>query len=117
LSAIVGVLANFLLIDLWGIYGAALATLLGAITFLVAWFLASQKLYPLPIRWTPLLAAVGAATVLAVLRTRVPSAGPLVDGILDLLIVLAALALCVGIGLVPLKQLWRALRPASYGAE
>lgn len=57
ISAVVGVLANIWLIGLWGIYGAAFATLLSVVSFLVIWFVISQRLYPVPIRWG--LVAVG----------------------------------------------------------
>ena len=56
-AAGVAVLANFWLIDMLGIYGAAFATLLSAVSFLVLWFVVSQRLYPIPIRWG--LVAVG----------------------------------------------------------
>lgn len=50
-TAVISVLTNFWFIDMWGIYGAAFATLLSAFSFFLMWFTASQSLYPIPVRW------------------------------------------------------------------
>lgn len=60
-SATVAVAANFGFIHVWGIMGAAAATLLSGALFLLLWFALSQRLYPIPVRWV----RIGLATVTA----------------------------------------------------
>lgn len=50
-SAIGSLLTNWLLIGLLGLTGAAIATLAASLFFMGLWIRASQRLYPLPIRW------------------------------------------------------------------
>ena len=50
-SASVSVAANWLLVPVWGIAGAAVATLLAALVFFAAWVSVSQRLYPIPYQW------------------------------------------------------------------
>lgn len=50
-SATVSVLANWLLVPLYGVYGAAAATLLAATVFMSCWLFISQKLYHIPYAW------------------------------------------------------------------
>lgn len=50
-SAVISLLANWLLIQAMGLAGAAVATLIGSLVFFVLWVVASQRLYPLPVRW------------------------------------------------------------------
>lgn len=51
-SAVTAVAGNYLLIGVFGLKGAAFATLAAAALFLGSWFWFSQSLYPLPVRWT-----------------------------------------------------------------
>jgi O-antigen/teichoic acid export membrane protein len=62
-SAVLGAALNWILIPIAGPAGAALATLAAAALFFGAWLVASQKLYPLPLRG----AALAFATALFVL--------------------------------------------------
>jgi O-antigen/teichoic acid export membrane protein len=62
-SALLGAALNWILIPIAGPAGAALATLAAAALFFGAWLVASQKLYPLPLRG----AALAFATALFVL--------------------------------------------------
>ncbi len=48
LSAAASVAGNWLLVPLWGIWGAALATLLASLLFFLCWLTLSQRLYPIP---------------------------------------------------------------------
>lgn len=54
LAAVISVLANWLLVPLSGMVGAAWATLLSSVVFLGGWFWISQRLYPVPYAWWPL---------------------------------------------------------------
>ncbi len=49
-AAFINILLNILLIPLWGIIGAALATLTGAVVLLGGYVFMSQKFYPIPYR-------------------------------------------------------------------
>ena len=62
-GAAVAVVANYWLIGLWGIMGAAIATLVAAAVFLSLWFLFSQKFYRVPVRWGPVAAVTAAAAL------------------------------------------------------
>jgi len=64
-GAVVNVIGNFLLIPILGIYGAALATLLGYLVMAVVLYFAQQRLYPIPYRW----GKVGAILIITVLIT------------------------------------------------
>jgi O-antigen/teichoic acid export membrane protein len=54
------------LIPVFGIIGAALATMLGSATLFGAHMVLSQRLYPAPHRWGPMATAALAAVALAV---------------------------------------------------
>lgn len=68
-AAIAAVAFNYVLIGPLGLLGAAAATLLASTFFLGCWLALSQRLYPLPVRWSRLailvLAAVGAGVAIA----------------------------------------------------
>ena len=57
-SAGVSIGLNALLIPYWGALGAAVATCIAALIFIVLWFCASQRLYRLPVRISALMVAV-----------------------------------------------------------
>ncbi|MBY8945260.1 MULTISPECIES: oligosaccharide flippase family protein [unclassified Pseudomonas] len=65
LSAAVSAGANWLLVPLWGVYGAATATLLAALVFFVAWLLVSQRLYRIPYNWRACASGVVAFIICA----------------------------------------------------
>src|SRR5690606_11305976 len=48
LAAAVSMLGNWLLVPVWGSYGAAVATLLSSVVFFLAWVFISQLLYRVP---------------------------------------------------------------------
>lgn len=64
-AAAIGLVANFVLVANFGLWGAAWATLASTATFIIAWFTFSLPLYPLPIRWGPVTAAIGAYIAVA----------------------------------------------------
>lgn len=55
LSAAVSVTANWILVPLLGIWGAALATLITSLVFFGSWLLLSQRLYRIPYAWRGLI--------------------------------------------------------------
>lgn len=57
LSAAVSLVANWVLVPLLGIWGAALATLLTSLFFFSSWLFLSQILYPIPYDWKGLILA------------------------------------------------------------
>jgi len=54
LAAAVSVLANWILVPIFGMAGAAWATLLSSVVFLWGWFWVSQRLYRVPYAWRQL---------------------------------------------------------------
>jgi O-antigen/teichoic acid export membrane protein len=54
-SAVVSLAANWVLVPLWGIWGAALATLLTSLIFFGCWLSLSQLLYRIPYSWKGLV--------------------------------------------------------------
>lgn len=63
-GACVAVALNFQLIGWLGIMGAAIATLGGAAVFILLWWVLSQRLYPIVVRW-PRVALVAVVAVAA----------------------------------------------------
>lgn len=66
LSAATSVVANLILVPFWGALGAAFATLLSSTVFLLAWFVASQRLYSIPYTWRALIGSLVSYIVLLV---------------------------------------------------
>jgi O-antigen/teichoic acid export membrane protein len=73
IAAAVSVLANWILVPVFGMTGAAWATLLSSVVFLWGWFWVSQRLYPVPYAWRQLglcvLAFIGCVFAGLVLET------------------------------------------------
>ncbi len=101
-SAVVGVTANYLLMLRFGIFGAAVGSLLGAATFLFLWIPLTQRLYRLPIRWRPvgLVVAAGIAVALAGLAEP-PVTGLAAETAYKLALIAAVAMLSVAAGLLP----------------
>lgn len=57
-AAVVSLIANWVLVPLFNIHGAAFATLLSSITFFGLWLRYSQTLYPVPFNWRPVIIAL-----------------------------------------------------------
>lgn len=70
-SAAVSMAANWVLVPLWGIWGAALATLLTSMVFFGAWLSLSQLLYPIPYSLKGLVFASLGFTVCAALGVEI----------------------------------------------
>jgi O-antigen/teichoic acid export membrane protein len=79
-GALLNLLLNFLFIPSMGILGAALATLISATAVFTAYAIGSHRAYPVPHRWSRLLAAVASVTVVYVAITQLDL--DLVEGVL-----------------------------------
>ncbi|MFC3940613.1 polysaccharide biosynthesis protein [Pseudomonas gingeri NCPPB 3146 = LMG 5327] len=107
LSATVSAVGNWLLVPSWGVFGAALATLLAAMVFFLAWLLISQRLYRIPYNWRACLLGVAAFIVCALVNAQLDR----LDLYLPLTLVLKALLLValsivvVAGGLLPLADI------------
>jgi len=109
-SALTGVLANFLLIPLWGTTGAAVATLVASIVFLSLWFALSQRLYPIPVRWGPVAVACAGGILIGAASHGLVY-GSIMSALLIKGVLLAvAAALVVMIGLVPVRETFAVLK-------
>lgn len=100
-SGAFSIAANFALIPLLGIAGAAWATLVAAIAFAVGWFMLSQRLYPVPFKSARIMAA---AALGAVVATAGPFGAPaeLVLGVgFKLMLLAVAAAGFLALGLIP----------------
>jgi len=100
---------NFALIPLWGIVGAAAATLISAAIVFVAYMVTSQRLYFVPHQWTRLVAAALLAGVVCAVGASVTL--PALPAIgFKLLLATLAVAGVVGLGLVNTSELAVAVR-------
>ncbi len=122
LSALTSVVANWLLVPVWGIFGAAVATLLSALVFFFIWLLLSQQLYRVPYAWRGCLLAVMVFAVCAVLGAVLDqrALGMLPALILKSLLMMFLLVSVVAFRLLPmadiralLAQLQRRFAPNS----
>lgn len=95
-TAGVSVLANWLLVPAFGMFGAAWATLLSSLLFLTGWFWVSQRLYPIPYAWKSLaacLAAFVACSLAGMLIDSLSQPLPLMLGIKAAVLLILALTL------------------------
>ncbi|MDI9569655.1 MAG: oligosaccharide flippase family protein [Pseudomonadota bacterium] len=72
-AAFLNIILNILLIPLWGIIGAALATLIGAAVLLAGYVFMSQKFYPIPYRAETIFLACSTAAFIIVVGYLVSS--------------------------------------------
>lgn len=112
LSAAVSGVANWLLVPLWGIWGAAMATLLASLLFFLCWLTLSQRLYRIPYSWRALLLASLGFVVCAGVGVQLEATGLAlyVTLLLKSLLLCVLLGLVVVCGLVPLADLRAALQ-------
>jgi O-antigen/teichoic acid export membrane protein len=113
-SAVAAISLNWLLIPRAGATGAALGTFLGASLFLATWLAASQRLYPLPLRWPALTGGIVLFAAVAVVGSTIDGyfgAGAAAHVAKALLLVGFGVA-AVGIGLLRVRE-WRAEFTAS----
>jgi len=96
LSAMASVAGNWLLVPLWGIWGAALATLLASSLFFLCWLSLSQRLYRIPYAWRALLLSSLGFVVCAGAGVQLEAMGLA----LPLMLLLKGLLMCVLLGLV-----------------
>jgi O-antigen/teichoic acid export membrane protein len=107
ITAIGSLGANWLLIGAFGLAGAVVATLLSAMLFIGLWIWASQRLYPLPVRWMRmalicLLFAGAGASGLAIYEAGLP---PLVSSLSRLALLAVFTVAGLAAGLIPLGRL------------
>jgi len=76
-GVVVNISLNWYLIPIWGIIGAAVATLVGSGSVFGLFMILSQRFYKIPHDWANLCAAVALATSLAVLLSMMAPSGAL----------------------------------------
>lgn len=107
LSAVVSVVANWLLVPLWGIWGAAFSTLLTSLVFFLSWLLLSQRLYRIPYAWRGCLLGLAVFVICALLGAEVDGSGlaMLLKLMLKSLLLLVLSVAVVVSGLLPVADL------------
>jgi O-antigen/teichoic acid export membrane protein len=106
-SAVLGAALNGWLIPIAGPMGAALATLAAGALFFGAWLVASQKLYPLPLRGGALLVATALFVIVALAVPKLDAAlgtGPVAWAAKLALLAVIALAM-FPLGLLQIQSL------------
>lgn len=107
LSAAVSGVANWLLVPLWGIWGAAVSTLLASLVFFLSWLWLSQRLYRIPYAWRGCALALAVFVGCALLGAEVDEAGltMLLALLLKSVLLLGLLVMVVAAGLLPVTDL------------
>jgi len=106
LAAVVSVIGNWLLVPLWGIWGAAIATLLSSLIFLLSWLSLSQRLYSIPYAWRSILPAVIVFIACTLLGNELNQAGTLLlIFLIKLFLLLLLLGVVIACGLMPIADL------------
>jgi O-antigen/teichoic acid export membrane protein len=99
---------NFALIPIMGIVGAATATLVSATALFAAYVVLGERHYPLPVRWRGILVAVAATVALYLVGSLLPAPSLLGTALKGVLLV-AALGVFAGVGLVERGEVERAV--------
>lgn len=112
LSAAASVAGNWLLVPVWGIWGAAMATLLASLLFFFCWLSLSQHLYRIPYAWRSLLLASLGFVLCSLLGVELEAMelSLLLTVLLKCLLMLLLLSLVIVCGLLPLADLIAVLR-------
>ena len=114
-GAAVCVIANYVMIGWGGIMGAAFAALLAAAVLLILWFALSQRLYPVPIRWSRVATGVAAAAAAGVASLYVDGPGTFAAIGIKLGLLLLAATVFVLVDLLPLGPAVRVLKGKLAG--
>jgi len=105
LGAAAAIIFNYLLVGAAGLEGAAIATFASSAVFIGSWFILSQRLYPLPVKWLRLglftiAAALCAGAGMGVTTDSMPRS------IVLNIMLLAILGACAGLlGFVRVRRL------------
>lgn len=102
--AIENTLLNFILIPIWGIMGAAFATLISACSLFTAYMIISQRLYPVPHAWRPLGASVLIVSGMVYWGIHLPDVSWL-DSLLKGSMVVGAGLIFVVVGLIEMSDI------------
>ncbi|MEP7081443.1 MAG: oligosaccharide flippase family protein [Chloroflexota bacterium] len=114
-GAVLNTVLNFVLIPVWGIIGAAAATLISAAVIFAAYMITSQRLYFVPHGWGRL----ALATALAALASLVAVLAPLPSGpalLMKVVLMAATVGMVVRVGLIDpadVREAVRGLRAAA----
>jgi O-antigen/teichoic acid export membrane protein len=105
LSALVSIVANWILVPIWGVLGAALATLITSLLFFSVWVYVSQSLYRIPYQWKSIVIATCTFTICTILGVLLSAA--------EFSIVFTLVLKCVLIAILLLSIISCALLPFS----
>lgn len=107
LAAAISVLANWLLVPVFGMAGAAWATLFSSVVFLFGWFWVSQRLYPVPYAWRQIAPCLLAFLVCALVGKEIEtlSQSLALELVLKAIVLLLLALMVIVFRLVPVKEL------------
>lgn len=107
LAAATSVLANWLLVPVFGMAGAAWATLFSSVVFLWGWFWVSQRLYPVPYAWRQLALCLLAFLVCALAGREIEtlSQSLALELVLKAIVLLLLALMVIAFRLVPVTEL------------
>lgn len=109
-GAIAAVAANYLLVGRFGGVGAAVATLFASSVFLGAWFVLSNPLYRIPVRWFRVAALTAAFAAFSAIGSSDFIPLGVTGFLLRLALTLALLVIVIAIRLLDLRQLVQLMR-------
>lgn len=106
-GAVVSGVGNWLLVPLWGVWGAATATLLSSLIFLLFWLSLSQRLYSIPYAWRSIVPAVLTFIVCTLLGIELDQFGLTLQlaVLIKSLLLLFLLGVVIVCGLLPITDL------------
>jgi len=90
---------NYLLIPIFGIKGAGMATMLSYAAIFTAYTFIGQRYYPIPHNWMRILAAVGFVIFVTVLLPQL-TLPDMVRWVINMLVLLGFMLVAVGLGLI-----------------
>lgn len=108
-SGLLALALAYLLIGAFGLFGAAIGSLGSAAAFSLAWWMLSDRFYPVPVRWGRIILFVTATVSGSIAALVLTTPGTVLAVAAKLAVMAAGAALAVAIDLVPWRDGMRAL--------
>lgn len=108
-SGLLALALAYLFIGAFGLMGAAVASLGSALVFFLAWWMLSDRYYPVPVRWGRVIMFVTATAGGSIAAVLLTTPGTLFAIAAKSIVLATGLALAAAIGLVPWRDGMKAL--------